>query len=184
MTCDASRIFSQSHTVGLSRGAFGVGVSKLGHLRRWQVQLRNRKQHRSQTHSPSTPSITPTPVYPPHPREYCLHLHNHTTQSAKDGDEPECVGTCLGWPLVCGKLTCIQHQRQRPGAHYARKQAPGCLHHGRSTSLPLAEHAQQALSTSILIPIPGPKPHRLTPDCRRGIAVQWKEFGAREHCRA
>ena len=29
----------------------------------------------------------------------------------------------------------------------------------------------------------GPQPYRFAPDCRRRIAVQWKEFGAGEYCR-
>ncbi|KAH8640872.1 hypothetical protein IG631_03813 [Alternaria alternata] len=41
-------------------------------------------------------------------------------------------------PSHCGKITGVQHQRERPRADHSRKQASGCLHHSRSTSLPSA----------------------------------------------
>jgi hypothetical protein len=34
----------------------------------------------------------------------------------------------------------------------------------------------------ILMPDVGPKPYRSAANRRRRVAVQWKEFGAREHC--
>ncbi|KAB8360734.1 hypothetical protein FH972_024469 [Carpinus fangiana] len=51
------------------------------------------------------------------------------------------------------------HQCQRPRADHPRQQAAGCFHHCRRA-----------------------KPYRSPSNRSRGLSVQWKELGAREHC--
>lgn len=165
-------------------GALSLGSSTT-HLQ----QLRNPQPPPvPQRPSPSAPQIDPTLAATPI-REHCTNLAKSTVPTARHGDEPKCVCTYPGQPLVMRKVDRFYSINVNdPGLiTLVNKLQDVFTTVGVCAFLPpMAARLRQASRSSnhVLMPTLGSKPYRSTPDCCRRIAIQRKVVRAREYCRS